>query len=131
MSKPIIGLVIVFLLFGVFYFIQQNQKELGGFIKPLSSVLSSQVECGGSISGDTTTLWSTGENLEKVILDNLGVGNIYLGFGTNNATNTSGLHLFPGSTTVSSITIVDPTLLAKGANCVVFETTSTLNIFKF
>lgn len=102
------------------------------FIVPLSQLASTQVSCGGATNQATTSLWAAGLNLQRVYLDNLGNGNVYLGFGTNNATTSSGYHLYPvtSSTGRSYEVIDDPSLLNKGANCVGI-TTSTVNVFRY
>ena len=109
------------------------QAPVGGaFLKPLSDIASSQVSCGGAVSQVTSSLWTSPNNLDLVALDNLGAGNVYLAFGTNNATTSSGYHLAPAgsSTPANAKVIVERSLLAKGANCV-GSPTSTVNVFSF
>ena len=107
------------------------QAPVGGaFLKPLSDIASSQVSCGGAGTQTTSSLWATPNNLDRVELDNLGSGNVYIAFGSN-ATTSSGFHLYPvGSSSKSFAVITDRTLLAKGANCVGAQT-STVNIHQF
>lgn len=108
---------------------KKAEQKLGyGQFTPTITVTS--VNCGGSISGATTSLWAAGTNYQYVYLVNTGQGNVNWAFGsTNAATGTAGRVLYPvgSSTAFSALEIRDVNLLGKGANCT-GNPTSTVSI---
>jgi len=115
----------------------QREGAVGGYIAPSGDITSRQISCGGSLSGATTTVWgesSTSSYRQIAYIENLSPnGDIYLDFGTNDATTTSGFFVGPSTSTQNEPSfrvITQPTMLLKRANCVA-TVTSTLNIFGF
>lgn len=107
-----------------------HTNSLGGFYTTgylTPTVTNTNISCGGSISGATTSVWAAGTNYQRAVLSNLGGGNVYLGFGVN-ASTTKGMRL--NSSTFSQQDITDPNLLAKVATCVA-DATSTVSVMVY
>lgn len=119
----IIGIILAVGLIGILI---GNSKPLGGYLTTTVTNASS------TIGTATTSIYAAGAGLQRIILTNTGVGNIYCAFGQGvNATLLTGLHINPvGSSTQTSVEIIDANLLAKPMNCIA-DYSSKVSIIKY
>ena len=127
MNKIYIGVAVLVLAGLVWVKFPTKNLSVAGFLTP--TVTTSVVTCGGSISGATSTLWTSANAYQYVLLSNFSAGNVYWGFGSTMASTTKGLALYSVASTTgnSSREITDPNLLKKLATCV-GSPTSTVHI---
>ena len=134
MKLLIFVLLLIAISGGVYLYniLVSSDDPVGGYLGPSSDLVGSQVSCGGSLSGATTSVWASGSNPKNgALVDNIGVGEVYIAFGAD-ATTIAGFRLSPVNTsnTRAYADIKDPNLFLKAANCVA-TVTSTLNIFRY
>ena len=126
MKNYLIALVVVVVL-GAGYFVFSSKSQ------PLGAYLTTTVTNASSTIGTaTTSVYAAGANLQKLILTNTGVGNIYCAFGQGvDSVLLTGLHLNPvGSSTLTSVEITDYNLLGKPMNCI-SDASSKISILKY
>jgi len=125
MKNILLVLIIIIVFLGGFYLgIQRDESNVGGYLT--STVTNTSL----SVATVNTEVIAANAGLQYLAISNLGTGQIFCASGATSTLNT-GLVMNPmASSTLTSLEITDPNILAKAFNCIA-TAASTISILKY